>query len=230
MPVVSDPCFCLPNCLVCGRGAVAPHDCAVYILLESMVFQYRMVYGESTEAKLEEILQSGKEYLPRAMHMTDQNSVNWQRMYYYVKSGFPQHYGISSQNLVTPDVVFNILNAKFSSLATSFATSLNAGVALMEDPGNLFVESYNLPPLLHVQDSPVSRSVLVRKCVQDFIEKVHDMRRMPSKTSLVARVPVESLPAERPSERPAEPLMNILVNEVEVTSCIPTTPPPDHTL
>ncbi|GFY62456.1 hypothetical protein TNIN_135021 [Trichonephila inaurata madagascariensis] len=32
--------------------------------------------------------------------------------------------------LVTPDVVFNLLNAELSSLATSFATSLNVGFAL----------------------------------------------------------------------------------------------------
>ncbi|GFT34649.1 hypothetical protein TNCV_1535911 [Trichonephila clavipes] len=84
------------------------------------------------------------------------------------------------------------------------------------------LESYKLSPVLHVQDSLVPRSVLARKWVQDFIEKVQDMRRMPSKTSLVARVPVKSLPAERPSERPAEPLMDFLVNEVDVTSRIPT--------
>ncbi|GFT23931.1 uncharacterized protein TNCV_3207811 [Trichonephila clavipes] len=63
-----------PDCLVCGRGDVPPHDCVMHVLLESMVFQERMLYGEPTEARLEEILQSGKEYLPRAMHMTDQNS------------------------------------------------------------------------------------------------------------------------------------------------------------
>ncbi|GFX40349.1 hypothetical protein TNCV_4319821 [Trichonephila clavipes] len=40
-----------------------------------MVFQEQMLYGEPTEARLEEILQSGKEYLPREMHMADQNSV-----------------------------------------------------------------------------------------------------------------------------------------------------------
>ncbi|GFU30661.1 hypothetical protein TNCV_124691 [Trichonephila clavipes] len=39
-----------------------------------MVFQEHMLYGEPTEARLEEILQNGKEYFPRAMHMTDQNS------------------------------------------------------------------------------------------------------------------------------------------------------------
>ncbi|GFU58530.1 uncharacterized protein TNCV_4894621 [Trichonephila clavipes] len=71
--------------------------------------------------------------------------------------------------LVTPDVVFDILNAELSSLATSFATSLNTGVALVE--GNLLVESYKLSPVLHVQDSPVPRSVLVRKWVQDFLSK-----------------------------------------------------------
>ncbi|GFY58548.1 uncharacterized protein TNIN_198121 [Trichonephila inaurata madagascariensis] len=122
--------------------------------------------------------------------------------------------------LVTPDVVFNILNAELSSLATSFTTSLNVGLALVEDPGNQLVESYKLSPVLHVQDSPVPRSVLVRKCVQDFIEKVQGMRRVQSNTSLVARAPVESPPAERP----AEPLMDFLVNDVEVTSRIPTPP------
>ncbi|GFV88537.1 transposable element Tcb1 transposase [Trichonephila clavipes] len=73
------------------------HDCAMHVLLESMVFQERMSYGEPTEARLEETLQSGKEYLPQAMHMTDQNSVRWQTMYHYVKSGFPRHNGNSSQ-------------------------------------------------------------------------------------------------------------------------------------
>ncbi|GFW07575.1 uncharacterized protein TNCV_3917081 [Trichonephila clavipes] len=111
--------------------------------------------------------------------------------------------------LVTPDVVFNILNAELLSLASRFATSLNAGVALVEDPGNLFVESYKLSPVLHVQDSPVPHSVLVTKWVQDFIEKVQDMLR----TSLVA-----------PVECPAESWRDFLVNEVEVTSHIPTPP------
>ncbi|GFT70809.1 uncharacterized protein TNCV_4163021 [Trichonephila clavipes] len=97
MPVVSAPCSCQPDCLVCGRGDVPPHDCAIHVLLESMVFQEHMLYGEPTEARLEEILQNGKEYLPRAMHMTDQNSVRWQTMYHYVKSGFPRHNGNSSQ-------------------------------------------------------------------------------------------------------------------------------------
>ncbi|GFS49787.1 uncharacterized protein TNCV_4344601 [Trichonephila clavipes] len=75
MPVVSAPCSCQPDCLVCGRGDVPPHDCAIHVLLESMMFQERMLYGEPTEARLEEISQSGKEYLPRAIHRTDQNSV-----------------------------------------------------------------------------------------------------------------------------------------------------------
>ncbi|GFU92149.1 uncharacterized protein TNCV_1789211 [Trichonephila clavipes] len=70
--IVSAPCSCQPNCLVCGRGDVPPHDCAIHVLLESMVFQEHMLYGEPTEARSEEILQNGKEYLPRAMHMTDQ--------------------------------------------------------------------------------------------------------------------------------------------------------------
>ncbi|GFS98154.1 uncharacterized protein TNCV_1765581 [Trichonephila clavipes] len=84
MPVVSAPCSCQPDCLVCGRGDVPPHNCAIHVLLESMVFQEHMLYGEPTEERLEEILQNGKEYLPGAMHMTDQNSVRWQIMYHYV--------------------------------------------------------------------------------------------------------------------------------------------------
>ncbi|GFU60964.1 hypothetical protein TNCV_3372801 [Trichonephila clavipes] len=31
MPVVSTPCSCQPDCLVCGRGEVPPHDCAIHI-------------------------------------------------------------------------------------------------------------------------------------------------------------------------------------------------------
>ncbi|GFW87266.1 uncharacterized protein TNCV_4313891 [Trichonephila clavipes] len=93
MPVVSDPCSCQPDCLVCGREEEPPQNCAIHVLLESMVFRERMLHGEPTDARLEEILQSGKEYLPRAM--TDQNSVRWQRMYHYVKSR--QHYGNFSQ-------------------------------------------------------------------------------------------------------------------------------------
>ncbi|GFX33236.1 uncharacterized protein TNCV_2354051 [Trichonephila clavipes] len=50
------------------------------------------------------------------------------------KDVLPDHktYPIMTQKskLVTPDVVFNILNAELSSLATSFAISLNAGSAL----------------------------------------------------------------------------------------------------
>ncbi|GFU02107.1 uncharacterized protein TNCV_533251 [Trichonephila clavipes] len=64
-----------------------------------MVFQERMLYGEPTEANLEEILKNGKEYLPLAMLMTDENSVRWQTMYNYVKSGFPQHQENSSRNV-----------------------------------------------------------------------------------------------------------------------------------
>ncbi|GFT65448.1 hypothetical protein TNCV_1902221 [Trichonephila clavipes] len=63
-----------------------------------------------------------------------------------------------NSKLMTPDVVFNILNAELSSLATSFPTSLNAGVALVE--GNLLVECYKLSPVLHVQDSPLLTKVL----------------------------------------------------------------------
>ncbi|GFS86583.1 uncharacterized protein TNCV_903381 [Trichonephila clavipes] len=100
MPGVLDPCSCQPDCLVCGRGEEPTHDCAIHVLLELMVFQERILHGEPTEARLQEILRSGKEYLPLTMHMIDQNSVRWQTMYNYVKSGFPQHCGNSSQNVM----------------------------------------------------------------------------------------------------------------------------------
>ncbi|GFV75634.1 uncharacterized protein TNCV_2240831 [Trichonephila clavipes] len=73
--------------------------------------------------------------------------------------------------LLTPDVVFNILNAELSSLAMSFAVSLNAGSALVENPSNLFAESYKTSPVLHVQDSSVPNSILVILRVQTFIQR-----------------------------------------------------------
>ncbi|GFV08696.1 uncharacterized protein TNCV_4055801 [Trichonephila clavipes] len=286
MPVVSDSCSCQSDCLVCGRGEEQPHDCAIHVLLESMVFQERMLHGEPSEAKLEEILKNGKEYLTLVIHMTDENSVRWQTMYNYVKRGFPQHqrffkeckfkillphqhyplaamvgkdgklyfrlvdvgallgrskvykfvkkfeniviqgkdvlpahkqYPIMTQKskLVTPDVVFNILNAELSSLTMSFSISLNAGSALVENRSNLIVESYKTSPVLHVQDSPIPNSILVRLWVQTFIQKLQDMRRMQngSKPSIqmvyegCLRAKTTPSVAERLSlpERPAEP-------------------------
>ncbi|GFX42240.1 hypothetical protein TNCV_4310751 [Trichonephila clavipes] len=69
----------------------------------------------------------------------------------------------------------------------------------------MLVESYKLSPILHVQESPVPRSVLVRKCIQDFIEKL--MRRTVA-----------------PTECPVKPCMDFLVNEVDVSSRISTPP------
>ncbi|GFU77788.1 uncharacterized protein TNCV_1137961 [Trichonephila clavipes] len=199
MPVAPDPCSCQPDCLVCGWGEVPSHDCAIHVLLESMLFQERMLHGEPTEERLEDILQSGKEYLPRAM--TDQNSTCGRLGHVYkftkrfdtlviqgkdVLPGY-KSYAVMTQKskLVTTDVVFNILNAEMSSLATSVAT--NAGVALVEgnpDGGELQIVS-------RLARSRFSRSVLV----QNFIEKV--MRRTVT-----------------PVECPAEPWMDFLVNEV----------------
>ncbi|GFU74736.1 uncharacterized protein TNCV_2431261 [Trichonephila clavipes] len=65
MPVVSDPCSCQSDCFVCGRGEEPPHDCAIHVLLESMVFQEQILHGEPTEAKLEESLKNGKIFTPR---------------------------------------------------------------------------------------------------------------------------------------------------------------------
>ncbi|GFU00040.1 uncharacterized protein TNCV_2345851 [Trichonephila clavipes] len=135
------------------------------------------------------------------------------------KDVLPAHkqYPIMTQKskLVTPDVVFNILNAELSSLAMRFAISCNVGSALVENPSNLFVESYKTSPVLHVQDSPVPNSILVRLSVQPFIQKLQDMRQMQngSKPSIqmiyeaCLRAKATPSVAERLSlpERPAEP-------------------------
>ncbi|GFS93753.1 uncharacterized protein TNCV_798631 [Trichonephila clavipes] len=133
------------------------------------------------------------------------------------KDVLPAHkpYPIMTQKskLVTPDGVFNILNAELSSLATSFAIRLNAGSALVENPSNLFVESFKSSPVLHVQDSPVPNSILVRLWVQTFIQKVQDMRRMQngSKPSIqmvyeaCLRAERLALAAQRPERMPTLP-------------------------
>ncbi|GFW62931.1 uncharacterized protein TNCV_4452801 [Trichonephila clavipes] len=100
--------------------------------------------------------------------------------------------------LVTPDVVFNILNAELSSLATSFAISLNAGSALVENPSNLFVESYKTSPILHVQDSPVPNSILMvyEACLS---AEARPSVELAERLSLPERIPTP------PAQRPAEP-------------------------
>ncbi|GFY02030.1 uncharacterized protein TNCV_5098911 [Trichonephila clavipes] len=127
------------------------------------------------------------------------------------KDVLPDHkpYPIMTQKskLVTPAVVFNILNAELSSLATSFALSLNAGSALVENPSNLFVESFKTAPVLHVQDSPVPNAILVRLWVQTFIQKVQDMRRMQNGSKPSIQMVYEAcLRAQRPERMPTLPV------------------------
>ncbi|GFX43171.1 uncharacterized protein TNCV_2712151 [Trichonephila clavipes] len=127
------------------------------------------------------------------------------------KDVLPAHksYPIMTQKskLVTPAVVFNILNAELSSLATSFALSLNAGSALVENPSNLFVESFKTAPVLHVQDSPVPNAILVRLWVQTFIQKVQDMRRMQNGSKPSIQMVYETcLRAQRPERMPTLPV------------------------
>ncbi|GFV20282.1 uncharacterized protein TNCV_20051 [Trichonephila clavipes] len=129
------------------------------------------------------------------------------------KDVLPAHkqYPIMTQKskLVTPAVVFNILNAELSSLATSFALSLNAGSALVENPSNLYVESYKTSPVLHVQDSPVPNAILVRLWIQTFIQKVQDMRRMQNGSKPSIQMVYEACMrglAQRPERMPAPPV------------------------
>ncbi|GFT74799.1 uncharacterized protein TNCV_2516911 [Trichonephila clavipes] len=109
-----------------------------------------------------------------------------------------KQYPIMTQKskLVTPDVVFYILNAELSSLATSFAISLNAGSALVENPSNLFLESYKTSPVLHVQDSPVSNSILM---VYEACLRAEARPSVAERLSLPARIPTS------PVQRAAEP-------------------------
>ncbi|GFV27700.1 uncharacterized protein TNCV_4169231 [Trichonephila clavipes] len=145
------------------------------------------------------------------------------------KDVLPDHkpYPIMTQKskLVTPAVVFNILNAELSSLATSFALSLNAGSALVENPSNLFVESFKTAPVLHVQDSPVPNAILVRLWVQTFIQKVQDMRRMQngSKPS-IPMVYEACLRAQRPERMPAPPAELEIMPNPPVEPEIPAEP------
>ncbi|GFV34728.1 uncharacterized protein TNCV_1450321 [Trichonephila clavipes] len=127
------------------------------------------------------------------------------------KDVLPDHksYPIMTQKskLVTPAVVFNILNAELSSLATSFALSLNAGSALVENPSNLFVESFKTAPVLHVQDSSVPNAILVRLWVQTFIQKVQDMRRMQNGSKPSIQMVYEAcMRAQRPERMPNSPV------------------------
>ncbi|GFY29432.1 uncharacterized protein TNCV_2626031 [Trichonephila clavipes] len=133
----------------------------------------------------------------------------------------PAHkqYPIMTQKskLVTPDVVFNILNAELSSLATSFAISLNAGSAVVENPSNLYVESYKTSPVLHVQDSPVPNSIL-EACLRAERLSLPEKPALPVEPERIPTPPVEpemptlpveperipTPPVERP-ERPVEP-------------------------
>ncbi|GFY79233.1 uncharacterized protein TNIN_393071 [Trichonephila inaurata madagascariensis] len=176
MPVVSDPCSCQRDCLVCVVGEESHPRLCHPRFVDRWCFRTNGA-RRTQRGRLERVHRMERNNLPRAMHATDENSVDWWTLgptrsspkgctnlpkdstTSSFKAGSicrPKRYPVMTQRskLVTPDVVFNILNAKLSSLATSFATSLNAGFALVVNPGNLFVESYKTSPVLHVQDSP----------------------------------------------------------------------------
>ncbi|GFS74167.1 RNA-directed DNA polymerase from mobile element jockey [Trichonephila clavipes] len=164
------------------------------------------------------LLSTGECWSPTRSFQSIQIRQTIRPLVYQGKDVLPAHnpYPIMTQKskLVTPDVVFNILNAKLSSLATSFAIRLNAGSALVEKPSNLFVESFKTSPVLHVQDSPVPNSILVRLWVQTFIQKVQNMRRMQNGSKPSIQMVYESclraerlaLPAQRPERMPTSPV------------------------
>ncbi|GFS54995.1 uncharacterized protein TNCV_2440941 [Trichonephila clavipes] len=132
------------------------------------------------------------------------------------KDVLPVHkpYPIMTQKskLVTPAVVFNILNAELSSLATSFALSLNAGSALVENPSNLFVESFKIAPVLHVQDAPAPNVILGRLALP-----AQRPERMPAppaqRPERIPNPPVEPEIPTPPVERPDLPNQRNLPNQ-----------------
>ncbi|GFS80739.1 uncharacterized protein TNCV_86581 [Trichonephila clavipes] len=165
------------------------------------------------------------------------------------KDVLPAHkqYPIMTQKskLVTPDVVFNILNAEMSSLATSFAISLNAGSALVENPSNLFVESYKTSPVLHVQDSPVPNSMLMvyeaclRAKATPSVAKRLSLPERPAEPQIIPtpsaqrpeRIPTPPVEPERPAEpqrmppdEPERPPMEMVASSVSVNT-VEVTPP-----
>ncbi|GFW91348.1 uncharacterized protein TNCV_737621 [Trichonephila clavipes] len=156
------------------------------------------------------------------------------------KDVLPAHkqYPIMTQKskLVTPAVVFNILNAELSSLATSFAISLNAGSALVENPSNLYVESYKTSPVLHVQNSPVPNSILnTYSPVEPEMPTLPvELERIPTPPverpeRLVEpeRIPTPPVKPERPAEpeRPADPESPPLVDPSVFMDNAEVTPP-----
>ncbi|GFX86148.1 uncharacterized protein TNCV_2560301 [Trichonephila clavipes] len=153
------------------------------------------------------------------------------------KEVLPAHkqYPIMTQKskLVTTDVVFKILIAELSSLATSFAISLNAGSALVQNPNNLFVESYKISPVLHVQDSLLSISILMvyEACMTakarpsvELAERLSLPERIPTSTAQRPAKPKRSADPERPAERPPLEMVDpsVSANTVEVTPLLIT--------
>ncbi|GFY09797.1 uncharacterized protein TNCV_3697591 [Trichonephila clavipes] len=121
-----------------------------------------------------------------------------------------KQYSVMTQKskLVTPDVVFNILNAELSSLATSFATSLNAGFSLVENPRNLFVESYKTSPVLNVRDSSVPNSILDWGYIRpsaELAERISLPERIPTPPAQRPAGPESTTPTEPESIPPAQP-------------------------
>ncbi|GFV20904.1 uncharacterized protein TNCV_3651151 [Trichonephila clavipes] len=64
MPVVSDPCSCQSDCLVCGRGERPPMIVPSTFCWNRWCFRERMLHGEPTEENWEEILKMEENIYP----------------------------------------------------------------------------------------------------------------------------------------------------------------------
>ncbi|GFT77699.1 uncharacterized protein NPIL_628301 [Nephila pilipes] len=83
---------------------------------------------------------------------------------------------IKKTHLVPPNVVYNIVAAENVSLGSSFPKALNTGYAFVPPVKKLLVESFKNSPVLNVlachEGSPVNIGFLVRKWIQEFVDKV----------------------------------------------------------
>ncbi|GFS66756.1 hypothetical protein NPIL_470691, partial [Nephila pilipes] len=129
---------------------------------------------------------------------------------------------------------YNILAAENVPLGSSFAKALNMGYAFVPPVKQLLVESFKKSPVLNVcpEGASIPKGILVRKWIQEFVDKVQQQRCLEAQYSDMVYVPPEEATLERspeiiplpfpetvPEPSPPEP---ILLKPVETTSLLPT--------
>ncbi|GFT34707.1 hypothetical protein TNCV_1536331 [Trichonephila clavipes] len=84
-------------CVVWGEEP--PHDCEIPRSIGIDGVSRTDVIRRTHRSKIGGNFTEGKRIFTLSHAYDVQNNVHWQTMYHYVKSGFPQHYGNSSQNV-----------------------------------------------------------------------------------------------------------------------------------